>query len=961
MKSKCGLARSTQPPSWQGESYSGSDAAAAGAHASAQVTQPSRRHLDAARSAFRQRRAAPPAPHPTVRSPAHAAAVPTPAAGPTTPVAARSPSPSCLTILILVGYGAYVAYDKLTGDDIPAADAGGEYVGSVQTAMSHGQWSIGMGLNFHNLKDSYVLRNDFNTEINTVRAQRASLESLLPNVLGPRVDTVRASIQTMSELEAALGQWRDAIFLLRLGSIDDAQAAVESAVGRAPPTARHLEQPSGNVRGHRSDGLRVRSRGRRVPRRAAGLARREPSRSSSPTGAATKTRRRRRRHATGDRAQPGAPHGLAAPAATRVAWAAINWPKDWGGREATPVQNVIYTEEMARVRAPGHLQRERPVADRPDDHQLGHRRAEAPLAARDPRRQTSTGARASASPQAGSDLANLRTTAIRDGDEYVVNGQKIWISTAHLAEVGPVPAAHRPRGDRTGREARGHHRVHHRHAHARHRVPPDPRHRGRRDVQRGVVHRRPHPRRLPARRRGPRLAGRDGHARPRARRHVRARDLDGRRPAVDDLGGARGEPRRARRPRDPRAHRPRLHRHRVHEAPQLPRRSRRSSRVRRTGPRCRWPSCSGATSRRRWPSSRSTCSARRACCAKGGPDAIDGGTWARLYCFQRYTSIGAGATEVQKNIIADRRSAPPQVARTKIDTMQLGIVTPVFTRLPGRTRSGRRPPGSTTSTRIVVEAERARVPPRHVQRAHRHPRRRSPKVRGGTYWDPLATFGYLAAHTSTIRFAAVRARARLPPPAGDREALRHARPRERPAASSSASASGRCRRSSTSSAPPFDDRGARADDAIRALRGVASQARCPSTTASTTTSRVSSSIRTRSRPTCRSGSAVAPYRSLRRRGGARRRLGAVRAARCRARHRCSSRRAAPTSGRRATRRSRSRCSRRPSTPSATPTAPAAASSTSPRSARPSWRRGSRTTRSRSASTNSPRCANSGRD
>ena len=134
--------------------------------------------------------------------------------------------------MILIGYGAYVAYDKITGDSAPAAASGDGYVASVQTAISHGQWSVGMGLGFHNLKDSYVLRNGFNTEINTVRTQRANLESMLPNVLGPRADTVRASIQTMTELETALGQWRDAIFLLRLGNVDDAQSAIESAVAQ---------------------------------------------------------------------------------------------------------------------------------------------------------------------------------------------------------------------------------------------------------------------------------------------------------------------------------------------------------------------------------------------------------------------------------------------------------------------------------------------------------------------------------------------------------------------------------------------------------------------------------------------------------------------------------------------------------------------------------------------------------
>jgi hypothetical protein len=135
-------------------------------------------------------------------------------------------------VVILVGYGAYVAYDKIFGDSTPAAQDTTGYVGSVETAISHGQWAIAMGLNFHSLKDSYVLRNQFNTEIETIRTQRANLEALLPNVLDARADTVRASIQTMSELETALAQWRDAIFLLRLGSVDDAQAAIESATAQ---------------------------------------------------------------------------------------------------------------------------------------------------------------------------------------------------------------------------------------------------------------------------------------------------------------------------------------------------------------------------------------------------------------------------------------------------------------------------------------------------------------------------------------------------------------------------------------------------------------------------------------------------------------------------------------------------------------------------------------------------------
>jgi alkylation response protein AidB-like acyl-CoA dehydrogenase len=116
-------------------------------------------------------------------------------------------------------------------------------------------------------------------------------------------------------------------------------------------------------------------------------------------------------------------------------WAAINWPKEWGGREATVMQNVIYSEEMARAKTPG-------IYNANGIWQIG------PMIVRwgtDEQKQRWLPKILSADehwcqgfsePEAGSDLANLRTVAVRDGDDYVVNGQKIWISTAHIADWG---------------------------------------------------------------------------------------------------------------------------------------------------------------------------------------------------------------------------------------------------------------------------------------------------------------------------------------------------------------------------------------------------------------------------------------------------------------------------------------------------------------------------------------------
>jgi alkylation response protein AidB-like acyl-CoA dehydrogenase len=116
-------------------------------------------------------------------------------------------------------------------------------------------------------------------------------------------------------------------------------------------------------------------------------------------------------------------------------WAAINWPKAWGGREATVSQNFVYSEVMARAKTPGiynanGLWQIGPMILRWGTEEQQQKWLPGILDATEHWCQGFT------EPGAGSDLANLRTQAVADGDEYVVNGRKIWISTAHLAKWG---------------------------------------------------------------------------------------------------------------------------------------------------------------------------------------------------------------------------------------------------------------------------------------------------------------------------------------------------------------------------------------------------------------------------------------------------------------------------------------------------------------------------------------------
>lgn len=118
-------------------------------------------------------------------------------------------------------------------------------------------------------------------------------------------------------------------------------------------------------------------------------------------------------------------------------WAAILWPEEWGGRGATTAQQVIYTQVMAKYRSTGIFNANGIVQIGPSIISWGteDQKARWLPAILDASEHWCQGF---SEPQAGSDLANLRTTAILsdDGTHYVVNGQKTWISSAQIAKWG---------------------------------------------------------------------------------------------------------------------------------------------------------------------------------------------------------------------------------------------------------------------------------------------------------------------------------------------------------------------------------------------------------------------------------------------------------------------------------------------------------------------------------------------
>ncbi len=113
-------------------------------------------------------------------------------------------------------------------------------------------------------------------------------------------------------------------------------------------------------------------------------------------------------------------------------YAAISWPAEYGGRAASVMEQVVFTEEMHRAGAPHTVNLIGLSNVAPAIMTYGTDEQRRTLLPR-MRRGDDIWCQGFSEPDAGSDLASLSASAVRDGDHYVVNGQKTWNTLGHLA------------------------------------------------------------------------------------------------------------------------------------------------------------------------------------------------------------------------------------------------------------------------------------------------------------------------------------------------------------------------------------------------------------------------------------------------------------------------------------------------------------------------------------------------
>lgn len=114
-------------------------------------------------------------------------------------------------------------------------------------------------------------------------------------------------------------------------------------------------------------------------------------------------------------------------------WSCIGWPSAWGGRDATLAQQVIFAEEYARAGVPGRVNHIGIELAGPTILAFGTEEQKQRFLPGIAAGQTIF-CQGFSEPGAGSDLASVRTKGRLENGEWVVNGQKIWTSLAHISD-----------------------------------------------------------------------------------------------------------------------------------------------------------------------------------------------------------------------------------------------------------------------------------------------------------------------------------------------------------------------------------------------------------------------------------------------------------------------------------------------------------------------------------------------
>mgnify|MGYP006233310621 FL=1 len=124
-------------------------------------------------------------------------------------------------------------------------------------------------------------------------------------------------------------------------------------------------------------------------------------------------------------------------------WAMIHWPKEFGGIGATPIERIIWAQEESKFNVPKGvyeigLGMAGPVMmEYATDEQK--ERYLPPMA-----EGKEIWCQLFSEPSAGSDVAGLRSKAVQDGENWIVNGQKVWTSGAHFSDFGMLVVRHDP-------------------------------------------------------------------------------------------------------------------------------------------------------------------------------------------------------------------------------------------------------------------------------------------------------------------------------------------------------------------------------------------------------------------------------------------------------------------------------------------------------------------------------------